>query len=64
MLAFLDFCPHAAHKTQELLNKFGWEIFVQHLLYSPSLARRDFNLFIKLKVHLVGKTFSNDEKVM
>ena len=47
--------------TQALLREqFHWDIF-EHPPYSPDLAMSDFFLFPKLKAHLAGKRFENDE---
>ena len=48
--------PHIARKTQALLR----EIF-EHPPFSPDLAPSDFFLFPKMKEHLAGKSFANDE---
>ncbi|GBM41140.1 hypothetical protein AVEN_21086-1 [Araneus ventricosus] len=50
------------HKTQVLLRSFGWEVW-QHPPYSPDLAPCDFHVFGKLKEHLGGRQFSNDDQV-
>ena len=56
-------CPHTAWHTQALLHEqFHWDIF-KHPPYSPDLAPSDFFLFPKMKQHLVGKLFANDEDV-
>ncbi|UYV67192.1 hypothetical protein LAZ67_4004295, partial [Cordylochernes scorpioides] len=54
--------PHAARKTQTLLENFKWEIFT-HPPYSPELAPSDFHLFPALKLHFGGKHFANDDEV-
>ncbi|GBL79037.1 hypothetical protein AVEN_48988-1 [Araneus ventricosus] len=54
--------PHTAAATQELLDKFGWEIF-DHPPYSPVFAPSDFHLFLKLKEFLGGKCFGSDEEL-
>ena len=53
--------PHTAQQRQALLREqFHWDIF-EHPPYSPDLAPSDFFLFPKLKAHLAGKRFENDE---
>ena len=50
-----------ARQTQALLREqFHWDIF-EHPPYSPDLATSDIFLFPKMKDHLAGKSFSNDE---
>ncbi|GBN02521.1 hypothetical protein AVEN_31191-1 [Araneus ventricosus] len=55
-------CPHTDAATQEILDKFGWEIF-DYPLYRPDLAPSDFHLFLKLKEFLGGKRFGSDEEL-
>jgi len=50
--------PHSAAQTQDLTS-FRWEQ-MDHPLYSPDLAPRDFHLFLHLKKFLGGKRFDND----
>jgi histone-lysine N-methyltransferase SETMAR len=45
--------PHAAARTQAMLQEFGWEVF-EHLAYSPDLALSDFHLFSNLKTFRVA----------
>lgn len=52
--------PHTARATQQLLEKFGWDIF-DHPPYSPDLAPSDFHLFPELKTRLGGKRFQTNE---
>lgn len=54
--------PHSARQTQDLLGQFNWDIF-PHPPYSPDLAPSDFHLFPKLKGHLGGKHFRDDEEL-
>jgi histone-lysine N-methyltransferase SETMAR len=54
--------PHAAARTQAMLQEFGWEVF-EHPAYSPDLATSDFHLFPKLKEFLGGRRFKSDEEV-
>ena len=48
--------PHAAKKTLELIEKFGWEV-APHPPYSPYLAPSDYHLFGPLKIIFVGPSF-------
>ena len=50
----------AARQTVILLERFGWEI-ITHPPYSPDLACSNFHLFPKLKEHLSGMRFNNDD---
>ena len=53
--------PHTARQTQTLLHdEFHWDAF-DHPPYSPDLAPSDFYLFWKMKEHLAGKRFKDDE---
>ena len=53
--------PHTARQTQDLLRaQFHWGIF-EDLPYNSDLASSDFFLFPKMKEHLAGKRFANDE---
>ena len=53
--------PHTARQTQTLLHdEFHWGTF-DHPPYSPDLAPSDFFLFLKMKEHLAGKRFTDDE---
>ena len=53
--------PHTGRQTQTLLHyEFHWETF-DHPPYSPNLAPSDFYLFLKMKEHLAGKRFTDDE---
>ena len=54
--------PHIARQTVTLLDQFGWNI-ITHPPYSPDLAPCDYHLFPKLKEHLAGRGFSNDDEV-
>jgi histone-lysine N-methyltransferase SETMAR len=54
--------PHAAARTQAMLQEFGWEVF-EHPAYCPDLAPSDFHLFPKLKEFLDGRRFESDEEV-
>jgi histone-lysine N-methyltransferase SETMAR len=54
--------PHAAARTQAMLQEFGWEVF-EHPAYSPDLAASDLHLFPKLKDFLGGRRFKSDEEV-
>ena len=53
--------PHTARQTQALLfEQFYCDIF-EHPPYSPDLAPSEFFLITKMKEHLAGKRFANDE---
>ena len=53
--------PHTARQTQALLRDyFHWYIF-EHPPYNPDLTPSNFFLFPKMKEHLAGKRFENDE---
>jgi histone-lysine N-methyltransferase SETMAR len=54
--------PHTARQTVAQLQQFGWSI-ITHPPYSPDLAPSDYHLFPKLKEHLSGKRFNNDDEV-
>jgi len=54
--------PHSAHVTFALLEKFKWDI-LYHPPYSPDLAPSDFHLFLRIKKHLAGKKFDDDDEV-
>ncbi|GBO38569.1 hypothetical protein AVEN_274022-1 [Araneus ventricosus] len=49
---------HTARKTQELLQKFKWEVWNHP--YSPDLVPSDYFLFLKLKEDLTVTRFSSD----
>ena len=53
--------PHAARQAITLLQRFGWDI--THPPYSPDLAPSEFHLFPKLKEHLSGMRFNNNDEV-
>jgi histone-lysine N-methyltransferase SETMAR len=50
--------PHAAARTQAMLQEFGWEVSER-----PDLAPSDFHLFPKLKEFLGSRCFKSDEEV-
>ena len=54
--------PHVARQTVALLGQFGWDI-ITHPPYSPDLAPCDYHLFPKLKEHLAGRRFSDNDEV-
>ena len=54
--------PHAAARTQTMLQKFGLERF-EHLACSPDLAPSDFYMFPKLKEFLGGRSFKSCEEL-
>ena len=45
-----------------LREQFHWDIF-EHPPYSPALAPSEFFLFPKIKEHLAGKRYANDENL-
>ena len=52
--------PYTARQTQALLREqFHWDI--EHPPYSPDLAPSNFFLFPKMKEHVAGKCFANDD---
>ena len=51
---------HTCALTKETADRLGYEI-LQHPPYSPDLAPSDFYLFGKLKAHLRGDHFLDDE---
>jgi hypothetical protein len=62
MLLHDDARPHAAARTQAMLQEFGWEVF-EHPAYSPDSAKSDFHLFPKLKEFFGGKRVETDAEV-
>ncbi|GBN51767.1 hypothetical protein AVEN_80585-1 [Araneus ventricosus] len=54
--------PHTARKTQELLQKFKWEVW-SHPPYSSDLASIYYFYFPKLKEHLSTARFSSNCEV-
>ena len=53
--------PHTARQTQTLLHgEFHWDTF-DHPSISPDVAPSDFYLSLKMKEHLAGKRFTDDE---
>jgi hypothetical protein len=54
--------PHAAARTQAMLQEVGWEDF-EHPAYSPDLATSGFHLFPKLNEFLGGRRFKSDKEV-
>jgi histone-lysine N-methyltransferase SETMAR len=54
--------PHAAARTQAMLQEVGWEVF-DYPVYSPDLAPSDFHLFPKLKAFLGIRRFKSDGEV-
>jgi [histone H3]-lysine36 N-dimethyltransferase SETMAR len=55
--------PHTSQKTQAALQHLRFHDILPHPPYSPDLAPCDFFLFPKLKEHLKGQHFTNDEEV-
>lgn len=48
--------------TDNVISDLQVEVLA-HPLYSPDLASSNHHLFTKLKEHLAGKSFDDDEKV-
>jgi hypothetical protein len=46
---------------QELLQTFKWDV-LGHPSHSPDLAPGDYHLFGKLKEHIAGKKFDDDDE--
>jgi histone-lysine N-methyltransferase SETMAR len=55
--------PHKARVAMAAIQDAGFEL-LDHPPYSPDLAPSDFYLFPRLKEHLRGKKFLNDNEVM
>ena len=53
---------HSTHVTTALHEKFNLDI-LDNPLYSLDFAPSDFHLFLRLKKHLVGKKFDDDDEV-
>jgi hypothetical protein len=54
---------HVAARTMDTIQKLKWN-FLPHPPYRQDLAASDNHLFGPLKVHLGGKRFRNNEKVI
>ena len=54
--------PHSTNVTTALLEKFKLDI-LDHPPYSLDFAPSDFHLFLRLKKHLAGKKFDDDDEV-
>lgn len=54
---------HKSHVAMAAIHAAGFEV-VDHPPYSPDLAPSDFHLFPKLKQHLRGQVFPDDNAVM
>ncbi|GBO21195.1 hypothetical protein AVEN_5387-1 [Araneus ventricosus] len=54
--------PHTAHKTEELLKRFKWEV-LDNPPYRPDLVPSDFHIFLDLKRHLAGQNFHDDDEI-
>ncbi|GFR90062.1 histone-lysine N-methyltransferase SETMAR [Elysia marginata] len=52
--------PHTSRQTEEALHKMN-VVVLPHTSYIPDLAPSDFHLFPKLKEHLRGNHYENDE---
>lgn len=62
MLLFNNAQPHISHQTQELLTYFGWPVNA-HPLYSLDFTLINYHLFPKLKEHLSGQRFQDNDDV-
>jgi histone-lysine N-methyltransferase SETMAR len=54
--------PHTARATQERIQELKWQL-LEYPPYSLDLAPSDFHLFGRLRNHLGGKRFADDEAV-
>jgi hypothetical protein len=63
LLLHVSACPHTAAHTVDTLGALKFEV-LQHPPYNPDLAPSDFHLFGRMKDHLRGQKFANDNKVM
>ena len=54
--------PHTSIRTTEAIILFGWTV-IPHLLYSPDLARSDYQLFGPMKEGLRGNRYGSDNEV-
>jgi len=54
--------PHSTHVTSALLEKFKLNI-LDHPPCSLDFAPSDFHLFLRLKKHVTGKRFDDDDEV-
>ncbi|GFR88170.1 transposase [Elysia marginata] len=54
--------PHTSRQTEEALHKRNF-VVLPHTSYSSDLAPSNFYLFLKLKEHLRGNHYENDEDV-
>ena len=52
---------HSANVITALLEKFKWDT-LDHPPYSPDFAPSGFHLFLRLKQHLAGKKFDDDDE--
>ncbi|GFO25928.1 histone-lysine N-methyltransferase SETMAR [Plakobranchus ocellatus] len=55
--------PITANLTQQLLQRYGWEI-LPHPAHSPDMAPSDFHLFGPLKRHLGGIVFDREDDLI
>ena len=53
---------HSTYVTTALLEKFKLDI-LDHPPYNLDFAPSDFHLFVRLKKHLAGKKFNDDDEV-
>lgn len=54
--------PHIAKKTQDTLEKLGWEV-LPHPAYSPDLAPSDYHLFRSMEHFFREKNFLDLESI-
>jgi len=55
--------PHSAHVTTALLEIFKWDIYWTIRPTVRTSRPSDFHLFLRLKKHLAGKMFDDDDEV-
>ncbi|GFR63333.1 transposase [Elysia marginata] len=55
--------PHTSRQTQDAMKSLRFYETLPHPSYSPDLAPSDFYLFLKLKEHIKGKHFEDDDAV-
>jgi histone-lysine N-methyltransferase SETMAR len=54
---------HTAQATEKIIQELQWELLLENPPYNPDLAPSDFHLFGRLKNHLGGKSFADDEEI-
>jgi hypothetical protein len=55
--------PHAAARTQALLEHFNWELF-DHPVYSPGLSLSDYHMLSCLKNWMGSQRFNSNEELV